>query len=187
MNDGWNDSLRGTKLSIYGIYCFGLNLLYGLMEVFPPVVRNLIFKMIFKKMGKKCLVDYKTYFRYPSKISIGDSVGINRGCELYASYWDRDAEIRIGNNVALGPNVRIFMATHDVSSLGLSDTAGSVIIEDHVWIGGGAIILPNVTLGEGAVIGAGSVVTQNIPRYSIAVGNPARVIKKREIVRKSNG
>lgn len=151
------------------------------MELLPPFVRNLLFKLIFKKMGKNCLIDYKTYFRYPSRISVGNHVTINRECALYASYMVENVEIKIGNNVALSPHVRIFTATHDYSTLGLDDTAASVIIEDYAWIGGGAIILPGVTIGEGSVIGAGAVVSKNVPPYSVAVGNPARVIKARTL------
>ena len=149
------------------------------MELFPPIARNLIFRFVFKKIGRNCLVDYKTYFRYPKRISLGDNVTINRDCALYASYMVENVGITIGNNVALAPHVRIYTATHDYSTLSLEDAAASVIIEDNVWIGGGSIILPGVTIGTGAVIGAGSVVTRSVPALSVAVGNPARVIKAR--------
>ncbi len=168
-----------TKIFLYSIYSFFINILYLLMEILPSFGRNLIFKFIFKKVGRNCLIDYKTYFRYPSRISLGYNVTINRDCSLFASYMVDNIEITIGNNVALGPHVRIFTATHDYSTLDLSDTAASVIIEDYVWIGGGSIILPGVVVGKGAVIGAGSVVTKSVPPFSVAVGNPARVIKDR--------
>jgi len=168
-----------TKIFLYGIYSYFINIFYLLMELLPSFARNLIFKLIFKRVGRNCLLDYKTYFRYPSRISLGDNVTINRECALYASYMVDNVEIKIGNNVALSPHVRIFTATHDYSSLGLNDTAASVIIEDYAWIGGGAIILPGVTIGEGAVIGAGSIVSRSVPPYSVAIGNPARVIKER--------
>lgn len=170
-----------TKIFFYGIYSYIINFFYLIMELLPPFLRNLIFKLLFKKFGRNCLLDYKTYFRYPSRISLGDNVTINRDCSLYASYMVNQVEIKIGNNVALSPHVRIFTATHDYSSLGLDDTAASVIIEDYAWIGGGAIILPGVTIGEGSVIGAGAVVSKNVPPYSVAVGNPARVIKVRTL------
>lgn len=167
------------KIFLYSMYSYLINILYLMMEIFPPFARNLVFKLVFKKVGKNCLLDYKTFFRYPSRISIGDNVTINRECALYASYMVKNVEIKIGNNVALSPHVRIFTATHDYSTLDLDDIAASVIIEDFAWIGGGAIILPGVTIGEGAVIGAGSIVSKNIPPYCVAVGNPARVIKSR--------
>jgi len=137
--------------------------------------------MLFKKYGTSNNIDYKTYFRYPSKISIGNKVWINRGCQLYGSFHNKETEIILGNNIALGPNVIIFTATHDYRHLNLPDKAESVVIEDNVWIGGNTTILPGVIIGEGSVIGAGSIVTKSIPPFSIAVGNPAVVIKRREI------
>ena len=172
---------RRTKLLFFSTYTYLSNIFHLLMELLPSFVRSLIFRLAFRKIGNNCLLDYKTYFRYPSRISLGDNVAINRGCALYASYMVSDVEIRIGNNVALSPHVRIYAATHDYKALDLPDTAASVIIEDHAWIGGGAIILPGVTIGEGAVIGAGSVVTKSVPPYSVALGNPARVIKERAV------
>ena len=170
------------KLFLFNSYSYLNSIFYLLMEIVPPCIRNIIFKLILKKLGKKCLLDYRTYFRYPSKISIGDNVFINRGCSLYASYMVPDVEIKIGNNVVLSPHVQIFTASHDYSALDLADVAASVIIEDNVWIGGGTIILPGVTIGQGAAIGAGSIVSRSIPPYCLAVGSPACVIKKRELV-----
>ncbi|MFF2091719.1 acyltransferase [Paenibacillus sp. NPDC058174] len=173
--------MRITKI-LFSTYSYLFNLFYLLMEVLPPVIRSVVFKIAFRKYGKNNNIDYKTYFRYPSKISIGNGVWINRGSQLFASYFIKDAEIILGNNVALGPNVIIFSASHDYNYLNLPDTAGSIVIGDNVWIGGNSIILPGVVIGEGCVIGAGSVVTKSIAPYSIAVGNPARVIQRREII-----
>ena len=144
-------------------------------------IRNIIFKLIFKKFGKKNFIDYKTYFRYPSKISIGNNVWINRGGEFFPSYFVKDCEIIIGNNVAIGPGVIFFSAGHDYKDLKLPVIGKTIVINDYVWIGGKSIILPGVELGEGSIIGAGSVVTKNIPPYTIAVGNPAKVVKKRKL------
>jgi acetyltransferase-like isoleucine patch superfamily enzyme len=130
-------------------------------------------------LGNAPLIDYGTYFRYPSKIKIGNNVAINHGCELYAAYSAKDGTITIGNNVVLGPHVKIFAAGHDYRTTDLVDTAGPIVINDFVWVGGNTTILPGVLVGEGAVIGAGSVVTRDIPPYTIAVGNPCRVIKSR--------
>ena len=172
-----------TKLFLYSFYTYFNNLFFLLMELLPPFVRNLLFRMVFRKIGSNCLLDYRTYYRYPSRISLGGNVTINRDCALYASYMVEGVEIRIGNNVALSPHVRIYAATHDYTELGLPDTAASVVIGDYAWIGGGAILLPGVTIGEGAVVGAGSVVSKDVPPYSVALGNPARVIKERVVRR----
>ena len=76
----------------------------------------------------------------------------------------------------------LFAASQDYSRLVLTDKVGDIVIGDYVWIGGGAIILPGVTIGEGSIIGAGSVVSRDIPPYSVAIGSPAKVIKHRTIL-----
>ena len=88
--------------------------------------------------------------------------------------------VTIGDHVLIGPSVSLYSVGHP---LDLEERAAGwefgipIIIEDHVWIGGGCTILPGVTIGRGSVIGAGSVVTKSIPPMSLAVGNPCRVIR----------
>jgi acetyltransferase-like isoleucine patch superfamily enzyme len=173
-------SIQRDALYLYNAYTYAYNLLYGLLELLPQFVRRIFFKAMFRRLGAAGLVDYKTYFRYPSKMSIGDHSYINHGCCFYGSSL-KGVEIVIGNDVALGPHVKIFTATHDYSTYDLKDTAASVRVEDNAWVGGGTIILPGVTIGRGAVIGAGSVVTKDVPPFSVAVGNPARVVREREV------
>lgn len=126
-------------------------------------------------------IDYQTYIRYPSKVSIGERTTINRGCRFYASYHYKDVHIRIGRNVAVAPEVSFLAAGHDYTRLSLPDTAGSITVGDYAWIGARSVILQGVTIGEGAVIAAGSVVTRDIPPYTVAAGVPARVIKQRKL------
>jgi len=109
-----------------------------------------------------------------AKIRIGDNTVINRQC-----YLDGRVSLTIGNNVNVSHQVLIQTLTHDPQSQDFSCIEGPVKIEDHVWIGTRAIILPGVTIGEGAVVGAGGVVTRDVPPYSIVAGFPARVIKER--------
>ncbi len=100
--------------------------------------------------------------------------------------------INIGNNVLIASDVKIYTATHTTDVAGRTNTPANkkisgcfcrtyskpITIEDNVWIGGGAILLPGVTIGKNSVIGAGSVVTRSIPENSVAVGNPCRTIKR---------
>ena len=164
---------------LFSIYSYFLNLVYLILELMPPFVRWVFFKFALKRLGRNSLIDYKTYLRYPGKISIGDHVAINRGCELYPSFMVSSGWIKLGSHVTLSPNVKLFAIQHDYSTLSMPDIAGPILIEDFAWIGGGSIVMPGVTIGEGAVVGAGSVVTRDIPPYSVAVGIPARVIKGR--------
>lgn len=86
----------------------------------------------------------------------------------------------IGDRVQFGPNVNIYTAGHETSVLSrikFVEFGHPIRIEDDCWIGGGVIILPNVTIGRGSTIGAGAVVTKSIPPYSVALGSPARVVK----------
>jgi acetyltransferase-like isoleucine patch superfamily enzyme len=180
MSSPQQPSIRRDALYLYNAYSYAYNLLYGLLELLPQFARRVFFKAMFRRLGSGGLIDYKTYFRYPSKISIGDHSYINHGCCFYGSSLE-GVEIVIGSDVALGPHVRIFTATHDYSTYELKDTAASVKVDDNAWVGGGSILLPGVTVGRGAVIGAGSVVTKDVPAFTVAVGNPARVVRSREM------
>ena len=154
---------------------------FSILFLFPPFARRIIFLIILKKMGREVFIDQGVYFRYPSTISIGNNVSVNRNCTFLSSHHFKNAEIIIGNNVRIGPGVSFFAAGHDPSSPVFADTAASIKIGDNVWIGGNSTILQGVNVNEGAVIGAGSVVTGDVPPYKIYAGNPAREIAARQI------
>lgn len=145
-------------------------------------IRNLIYRFLFCQIGRINLIDYKTYFRYPSKIKIGNDISINRGCMFLASaHSNEKIDIEIGNNVTIAPNVKLLSAGHDYHSINLPDTYGKITIGDNVWIGEGSTILQGVHIGEGAVIGAESVVTRDVEPWTIVVGNPAKAIRNRKV------
>ncbi|MEO3405655.1 sugar O-acetyltransferase [Mucilaginibacter sp. CAU 1740] len=149
--------------------------------------REKILTALLGKIGNNVNIDTPFYCDYGRHIAIGNNVIININC----TFVDCN-KIEIGNNVLIASNVQIYTATHPVntperlvadwhedSDLPYFRTyALPVKIEDNVWIGGGVIILPGVTIGKNSVIGAGSVVTRSIPENSVAVGNPCRVIRK---------
>ncbi|MDE0582109.1 acyltransferase [Planococcus sp. A6] len=109
-----------------------------------------------------------------NSLKIGDNSGIGVKCVL--------GDVVIGKNVMMGPECLIYSTNHyfDKKSLSFHGKTESkpVVIEDNVWIGARAIILPGVNIGKGAIVGAGSIVTKNVPPYSIAAGNPAKIVKK---------
>ena len=116
------------------------------------------------------------------KIRIGSDSIIYDKCELFAH---RDATITIGNNVFMARRSVIMTADHEykdksklISEQGTIE--GDVAIGNDVWIGYGVIILQGVTINDGCIVGAGAVVTRDLPPYSVAVGSPAKVIKKRD-------
>lgn len=177
----WVGANVRLKRFLFGTYSYAENLLRLLLEVLPHPLRFLIFKALLAGLGAKSMIDYQTYFRYPWKITIGNGVWINRGCEFYGSMLAGNAQITIGDHCALGPRVRVLSATHNYRYLDLPDEAASVCIGRHVWIGAGATILPGVTVGDGAIVAAASVVTRDVAPFSIVAGNPARFLKKREL------
>ena len=149
--------------------------------------KQALLREMFGSMGKGVHVDIDFHSEYGKHIFIGDKVIINMNC----TFVDNN-RIDIGSNVLIASNVQIYTATHStkVNERMVQDWAEGeeicrtyalpVKIEDGVWIGGGAILLPGVTIGKNSVIGAGSVVTRSIPANCVAVGNPCRVIKQIE-------
>lgn len=162
-------------------YSFIWNIIFGIIELMPFIIRYPLYKLFFARIGTNVHIDFKTYFRYPSKISLGSNVTINRGSTFYAGYMTKDAEIIIHDNVAIGPEVCILAAGHDIQSLDLLDIGAPIIIHSYVWVGARATILQGVTIGEGAVVAAGAVVTKDVEAYSVVGGVPAKVIKQRKI------
>lgn len=116
---------------------------------------------------------------YPNNLEIGENVFFNRN--VYITAFEK---VCIGNNVLIGPNTIINSGNHNYlnSKVLIAEqghTYKPIIIENDVWIGADCKILAGVTIGKGAVVGAGSVVTKNIAPYSVVAGIPARAIKKR--------
>ena len=142
-------------------------------------IRFLLVKNIFLKVGKNINIENRVWFGSGSKIKIGDNSGIGSFCLLRG-------KITIGKNTMMGPEVIILTKNHKFDRIdipmvqqGFQDEK-EVIIEDDVWIGTRAIILPGVRICKGSVIGAGAVVTKDVAPYSIMGGVPAKLIKKRK-------
>lgn len=122
------------------------------------------------------------YVKPPLFVDYGE--GIHIGARTFVNYnlTALDvASITIGQDCQIGPNVQLLTPTHPVEPQPRRDkleAAQPIVIGDNVWLGGGVIVCPGVTIGENSVIGAGAVVTHDIPANVVAVGNPARVIKQ---------
>lgn len=140
------------------------------------VVRQLFLRMRARRIfGHPVAVFGPFDVGFPQNVRMGRNCAINHGVFILGS-----CGITIGNDVVLSARCMLIDAGLDSNRArsGVGDYRNMpIMIEDGVWIGAGAIILPGVTIGTCSIIGAGSVVTKNIPAHSIAVGNPARVIK----------
>ena len=133
----------------------------------------------FKRIGEKTFILELCRFYHAQNISIGKNCGIGSRTVMNGA-----AGIEIGNDVVIGPGVYIWTQNHKYQNPDIPirlqgwDFA-PVIIEDDVWLGAGVRILPGVHIGKGSVVGVSSVVTKNIPPYSIVLGFPARKIGMR--------
>jgi len=132
-------------------------------------------------LGRNSIIECSGVIRNIGEgLRIGNNVGIAQNCFIQVRGF-----VEIGNNVIFGPNVSIFSENHNFENPDLpvnvqGETRKGVKIEDGVWIGTRAVILDGVTVGKNSIIAAGSIVTKDVPEYSIVGGVPAKVLKMRK-------
>lgn len=139
-------------------------------------LRNKIMKQLFKNVGENVWIEPDFRCEFGKNITIGDNVYINFGCIILDC-----SEVTIGSNTLLGPNIGLYAANHstDATERINGGCYGKPIhIGNNVWLGGDVKVLQGVTIGDNTIIGAGSIVTKDIPDNVIAVGNPCKVIRK---------
>jgi acetyltransferase-like isoleucine patch superfamily enzyme len=139
-------------------------------------LRRLFLKHYLGRFGADTAVQLGCRFLNGRKVHLGCGNVINFGCLLDG----RKFNIRMGDHVSIGPEATVLTLGHDPQSLTFADRGGDVTIGNHVWIGYRAIVLPGVTIGDGAVVGAGAVVTKDVAPNMIVAGNPAKVIGQRQ-------
>lgn len=143
-------------------------------------LRSMYYHTMLRSSGKNINILSGALIDSPDRIDIGNNVSINHGSFIDSS----QGEIIIKDNVLIGPYCIIRASNHIYSDpkmpiIKQGHEFGRIIIEDDVWLGANVVVLPNVRIGRGSVIGAGAVVTKDIEAYSIAVGVPARKIGSR--------
>lgn len=138
--------------------------------------RERLLRELFGTMGERVWVEPPLRVMYGSHVHLGDDVYVNVGLTLVD-----DGEVHVGSRVMFAPNVTVITTGHPVHPelrRDGSQFSAPVRIEDDVWLGAGATILPGVTIGAGSVVGAGAVVTGNVPPNVVVAGVPARVIRE---------
>lgn len=138
--------------------------------------RTKLIKKIFGKTGKKIAVESNFFCDYGYNIEVGEQFYINHNCVILDC-----AKVTFGNNVLIGPNCGFYTAIHPLNAEErntLYETAKPIKVGNNVWFGGNVTVLPGVTIGDNSVIGAGSVVTKDIPSGVIAFGNPCKPVKE---------
>lgn len=138
-------------------------------------VRRSVLSELLGELGEDAVIRPPLQMDYGYQTTIGSRTFMNVGAVILDV-----GRVTIGADVQIGPNVQILTPTHpldpEVRRSGL-EAAEPITIEDNVWLGGGVIVCPGVTIGRDSVVGAGAVVTKDLPAGVLAVGNPARVVR----------
>lgn len=142
-------------------------------------MRGCFWGLFCKKVGKNFFLMKGCYVMGPSGVEIGNNVSVNRFTTISGQ-----GGLKIGSNVMIGPNCNILTSNHGYDDLSKpmmeqGTSMGTIVIDDDVWLGANVVILPNITIGKGAIVGANAVVTKNVEPFSIVGGVPARHIKYR--------
>lgn len=156
--------------------CLDLLYDYNMTRPTEPEKREKLLKAMFAQVGEGCYIEPPLHANWAGKhVHLGNNVYANFGLTLVD-----DTHIYIGDRTKLGPNVVIATAGHpilpELRMKGLQYNM-SVHIGKNCWLGSGVLVMPGVTIGDNTVIGAGSVVTRDIPANVVAVGNPCRVLR----------
>jgi maltose O-acetyltransferase len=178
-----NDILAKIKRSVLCALYYGfarrLPVHYLPGGKFGKFLRYQICKRLFKKCGKNANIESMAHFNTGRDVSLGEDSDIGVNCRIYG-------DVIIGNHVMMGIDVIIFSRNHKFSDIDIPMNKQGFterkcpVIGDDVWIGARVIILPGVHIGNGAVIGAGSVVTKDVPEWAVVAGNPAKLIRSRK-------
>ncbi|MFC1636035.1 acyltransferase [Planctomycetota bacterium] len=140
-------------------------------------LRRPYYSRVLKSMGKGCVICDGVFFFGHENISMGNNVIVNEGVIVQSS---EGVEIKIGDHVSLSYRAQLITGGHPINKHGIDHehhSAKPIVIENSCWIGSGAIVLAGVTVGQGAFVAAGSVVTRDVGAGTIVAGVPARVIR----------
>ena len=167
-----NRILRRLKTIFWEWICFKL----GIVGHIPShYFRRFCYRLCGIKIGKGSTIHMNAVFYYPLNISIGNDTIIGERVVL-----DGRASLNIGNHVDIASEFMIYNSEHDVNDENFKAINAPVTVEDYVFIGPRAIILPGVTIKKGAVVGAGAVVTKDVEEFVIVGGVPAKPIGQRQ-------
>lgn len=170
--------LRAVKNYIFSFLITLVNFISELFTLnFKPfiIIRSFLLKLLGIKINKNCFIDSGFRFLYPKNITIGKNVSLGH----YNRIWAFNKVI-IGDYVQTAIGLTIVSGGHHTNDFSPKTQNQEIVLEGENWIGANVTILGGVTIGRGTIIGAGSVVVRNLPPYTICVGNPCKVLRKRE-------
>ena len=172
--------MNKVLIGIYGscylfLRCISYYVLNNIISIIPCwSLRKIIYRLYGIKIGKGTRIDMRLFVMRGESLSIGFNSHINRNTML-----DARGGLVIGNHVSISHNVVIMSGGHNVNSSTFEGEHLPIKIEDYVWIGVNAVVLKGVTIGKGAIVAAGAVVTKDVPSGCVAAGVPAKVISQK--------
>jgi acetyltransferase-like isoleucine patch superfamily enzyme len=182
------------------LFSFVINIIRSIRRKYSNT-KNVLYTKMFKKymrIGDGTIITVGTKITNPSKISIGENCTLGTGTRLYTElvsgnltighnvqvnnnvYLDFSGDLIINDNCLISEETKIYTHSHGYDPRSTPIPQPSIIGRD-VWIGSRAMLMAGVNIGDGAIIAAGSVVTKDVPAYSIVAGNPAKVIKNLQV------
>jgi len=173
--------MNNKKKVIYFFYLIlakNLPSSYSRINFGSKAIRGWFGSRILNNAGKNINIEKGAIFS--DQVDLGDNSGLGINSKLYG-------RVIIGCNVMMGPDCLVYTRNHNIEDVSVPmNVQGEtqempVVIENDVWIGARVIILPGKRIGKGSVVGAGAVVSRDIPEFSVAVGNPIRIIRNRKI------
>lgn len=166
---------------------FGIFSMAFFMAVFSGfayfIHEHVIWRKQLRSKGKNLRIHSRTSIRNAQNISVGNNVRITMDCCIWA---EKNSFIKFGNNVLVGPGVKMFCGNHGTKLNGIpminqERVEANITIGNDVWIGANSVITSGVTINDGSIVAAGSVVTKDVPLNTIVGGVPAKKIKNRSI------
>jgi len=164
---------------------------YNLFAIFLPETKFFRLKCLILKqagvvIGSNVRICSSVRIIGDGRLSIGDNCWIGSQTLIISSF---PAIVKLGNNVDIAPKVYIGTGSHEIDMI-RDHSAGKgisldVLIDDGVWVCTGALLLPGVIIGKKSIIAAGSIVTKNVPKYSLAVGSPSKIVKEYNTINNS--
>lgn len=145
--------------------------------VFPifNLWRVTLLRLFGAEIGEGCIIYSSAYIPSPKNLKIGNKSAIGPEVKFHIG------KTVIGNKVTISQRTYLCSASHSIDSINTPFISGTIIVKDFAWVAAEAFVMSNVTIGEGAIIGARSAVFKNVPDWTVVGGNPARILKKRII------
>ena len=174
--DKYYNIANDRKMQIKHLYTQRLCHKFSSLDPVKIKKRKKLIKLIVNSIGENFIIEQPFHCDYGYFITIGKNFYANYNLTILDT-----AKVTIGDNVFIGPNVNIYAATHSLDKERRNENLEKgipVTIGNNVWIGGNVTILPGITIGDNTVVGAGSVVTKDIPPNVVVAGNPCKVIKE---------